>query len=101
VAPALQSLIIRERKDAAYILEFLFHNHVDLRKLSLERCWLGEDCTGLLANVVDLYPDLEGLSLTYCKPLTSSGYDHFPHLKKLSEPHLPMRQVHYIYILNY
>jgi hypothetical protein len=93
VAPALHSLIVRERRDAAYIMEFLFHKHFDLKKLRLEHCWLGEDTTGLLANIVDLCPNLEGLSLTDCQPLTSAGYDLIPRLKKLSELNLSMCQV--------
>jgi len=98
VAPALHSLIVRDRTDAAHILEFLFHNHCDLRKLSLEHCWVGEDGTGLLANVVDLYLDLESLSLTDCRPLTRARYDPIPRLKKLSELKLSECQVHYIYV---
>ena len=72
MAPAQHSLMVRERMDAAHILECLFHKYGDLRKLSLEHCWLGEDGTGLLANVVDLYLDLESLSLTDCVTPTSA-----------------------------
>ena len=92
-APALHSLIIRDRKDVADILEFLFHKHVDLRKLILKCSWLGEDGTGLLANIVALYPDLEGLSLDDCYPITSAGYCLLPRLKKLSELNLSSCEV--------
>jgi hypothetical protein len=40
MAPALHLLKVRDRNDVARILEFLFHNHVDLRKLILEYCYL-------------------------------------------------------------
>ena len=98
MAPALHSLMVRDRTDAAHILECLFHKHGDLRKLSLEHCWLGEDGTGLLANVVDLYPDLESLSLTDCVTPTPATYDPIPRLKKLSELKLSNCQVHYLYV---
>jgi len=81
VAPALHSLIVRDRTDAAHILEFLFHKYGDLGKLVLEHCWLGEDGTGLLANVMDLYPDLESLSLTHCRPITPATYNSISHQK--------------------
>ena len=95
-APALHSLIVREREDAAHVLEFLFHKHGDLRKLILKNCWLGEDGTGLLANIVSLYPDLEVLSLEGCYFLTSAAYCLIPHLKKLSELKLSNCQVDYV-----
>jgi hypothetical protein len=62
----------------------------------LERCSLGEDSTGLLANIVTLYPDLEGLSLEYCHPLTSAAYRLIPCLKKLYELSLSENEVHYV-----
>ena len=96
-APALPSLIVRDRGDAAQILEFLFHKHCYLRKLVLERSYLGEDSTGLLANIVALYPYLEGLSLEGCRRLTSAGYDIISRLKKLSELNLSECQVDYMY----
>jgi hypothetical protein len=96
-APALHSLIILERNDAARILEFRFRNRGYLRKLILKRCSLGEDSTGLLANIVALYPDLESLSLVRCHPLTSTGCCLIPRLKKLSELNLSFCQVHYLY----
>ena len=92
-APALQSLIVRKREDAAHILEFLFHKPGDLRKLTLEQCYLGEDSTGLLAKFVDFYPDLEVLSLADCRQLTPASYGLIPHLKKLSELHLSFCEV--------
>jgi len=62
----------------------------------LNYCWLGEDGTGLLANIVDLYyPDLEGLSLEGCRPLTYADYCLIPRLKKLSELELSNCQVCY------
>ena len=85
MAPALHSLIIRERWDAADILEFLFSICGYLRKLILKQCCLCEDGTGLLANIVALYPDLEVLSLETCFKITSDGYCLIPRLKKLSE----------------
>ena len=98
VAPALHSLIIRNREDAARILEFLFHKPGDLRKLTLEQCCLGEDDTGLLRNFVDLYPDLEALSFVRCKQLTPAIYGLIPRLKKLSELNLSAWKVHYMYV---
>ena len=95
-APALHSLTVRERQDVADILEFLFDIHVYLRRLILAHCSLGKDSTGLLANFVALYPDLEVLSLQWCRPLTSAGYCLIPHLKKLSELNLSYCQVHYV-----
>ena len=77
-----------KRYDAAGILESLFHKRVDLRKLILEYCCLGEDCTGLLANIVDLYPDLDVLSLKNCRQITDAGCCLIPRLKKLSELNL-------------
>jgi len=96
VAPALHSLSVYERDDAADILQFLFHIRGYLRKLILEGCWLGEDSTGLLEKIVDLYPDLEVLSLEDCRPLTSAGFCRIPHLKNLSELNLSFCQVHYV-----
>jgi hypothetical protein len=98
MAPALHSLIIHQRNDAARILEFLFHIRGYLRKLILKYCWLGEDSTGLMANIVDLYPDLEVLSLENCSSLLSAGYCLIPRLKKLSELSISNSQVDYIYI---
>ena len=80
----------------ADILKFLFHIRGDLRKLILMYCKLGEDGTGLLANIVALYPDLEVLSLEGCRPLTSTGYHLIQHLKKLSELNLSNCQVLYV-----
>ena len=96
-APALDSLIVRDRKDAADILESLFRICGDLRKLFLENCCLGKNGTDLLANIVDLYPDLEVLSLDNCHSLTSTGYRLITRLKKLSELNLSKCQVHYVY----
>ena len=84
------------REDAARILEFLLHKPGDLRKLTLEHCRLGEDGTGLLCKFVDLYPDLEVLSLDDCQQLTPASYAFIPHLKKLSELHLSDYKVDYM-----
>jgi len=96
-APALRSLIIRKREDAADILEFLFHNHVDLRKLSLKYYYLGEDVTGLFANITVSYPDLEGLTLEGLTLLTSTVYCLVQRLKKLSDVNLSECEVYYFY----
>jgi hypothetical protein len=98
VAPALHSLIVCQRKDAARILEILFDSHVDIRKLILKRCNLSknrtdvfnllENRTDVLTTFVNLYPDLEVLSLEGCYPITSVGYSVIPRLKKLSELNL-------------
>ena len=98
MAPALHSLIIRYRKDAADILAFLFHKCAYLRKLILKSCWLGEESTGLLPKIVELYPDLEVLSLEGCHPITSDGYSRIPCLKKLSELNLKCFRVHNVYL---
>jgi len=95
-APALCSLTIRSREDAADILEFLNHKHVDLRKLILKYCYFGEDGPGLLANIVSLYPQLEVLSLESCHPLISAAYCLISHLKKLSELNLSDCEVDYV-----
>ena len=65
------------------ILEFLNPIQGGLRKLILERCSLGDDSTGLLANVVALCTDLEALSLEVC--FQPARYCPIPHLNKLSE----------------
>jgi hypothetical protein len=86
MAPALHSLSISVRWDAADILQFLFHIRGYLRKLTLWYCCLGENSTGLLTKIVALYPDLEILSLNSCSRLTSAAdYCLIQHLKKLSE----------------
>ena len=96
MAPALHSLIIHDHVTSDDILQFLLHKHVDLKKLILKNCWLGEDDTGLLANIVDFYPDLEGLSLRACSPLKSADYCLLPRLKKLTELNLSHCEVHYV-----
>jgi len=87
-APALYSLAIRERDDVTDILAFLVRKDVYLRKLVLDSCYLGVDGTASLANIVDLYPCLEFLSLKGCSPLSSSAYRLITHLNKLSELNL-------------
>jgi hypothetical protein len=64
----------------------------------LKYCYLGEDGTGLLADIVALYLDLEVLSLESCLPLTSAGYCLIPRLKKLSERNLSNCEVDYVYV---
>jgi len=97
-SPALQSLIIHKRGDVADILELLCYSHNDLRKLILKYCWLGGGGTGLLANFVGLYPDLEVLSLESCHPLTSDDYVLIRRLKKLSELNISDCEVDYVYV---
>jgi len=94
-APALHSLIIRNRVDATRILDFVFHIRGHLRKLILEHCSFTEDDTGLIDYIVALHPDLEGLSLDSCYPLSSASYCFIPRLKNLSELNLSNCQVYY------
>jgi hypothetical protein len=94
VAPALHSLIIHEREEAAHILKIVFDRHVDLRKLIVRKCSLGEDSTDILTNIVTLYPDLEALSLEGCRLITSAGYRLIAQLKNLSELNLLYCEVH-------
>jgi len=100
-APALHSLIVDDREDVADILEFLNHKHGDLRKLSIEYFEIEEFSTGLLANIVALYPDLEGLSLRGPYGLKSDDYCLIAQLKKLSELNLSLREVDYMYYHPY
>ena len=81
-------------------MEFLFRIHVDLRKLILKDCWLELDSTFLLVNIVDLYPDLESLSLEGCRPITPAGYRLIPRLKKLTELNISYCQVYCVCLLN-
>jgi len=97
-APALYSLIIDGRRDVADILEFLNHIGGDLRKLILTSCSLGQDGTGLLANIVALFPDLEVLSLASCSPVTPAGCGLILQLRKLSDLNLSNCKVHYLYV---
>jgi len=83
------------------ILEFLNHIHGDLRNLSIEYREIEEVSTGLLANIVALYPDLEGLSLKGTYGLKSDDYCLIAQLKKLSELNLSMNEVDYIYVQPY
>ena len=79
-------------------LEFLNHIHGDLRELIIEDWPLGEDSTGLLANIVAVYPDLEVLSLYYSHQLKSDDYCLIAQLKKLSELKLSLCEVCYMYV---
>jgi hypothetical protein len=97
-APALHSLNIRWREDVECILEVLFDSNVNIRKLIMKNCVLGEDVTSLLTNIVAFYPDLEALSLAGCHPLTYDAYCLIPCLKKLSELNLSHCEVHYVYV---
>jgi len=85
----------------ADILEFPNHIHGDLRELIIKCCELGEDSTGLLANIVALYPDLEVLSLKCNEELKSDDYCHIAELKKLSKLKLSMCEVDYMYVQPY
>jgi len=100
-ASALHSLIVIDREDVTDILEFLNHIHGDLRNLSIEYREIEEVSTGLLANIVALYPDLEGLSLKGTYGLKSDDYCLIAQLKKLSELNLSMNEVDYIYVQPY
>ena len=99
VAPLLHSLVIRERNDVAEIVQFLDHNYINLKKLILGKCLLGEDGPGLFANIVKLCPHLEVLSLKECHPTISTGYCLIPCLKKLSELNLSHCQVDYVCVM--
>jgi len=59
-------------------------------------CKLGEDGTGLLANIMESYQDLEGLVLSVCGPLTSTPYSLILRLKNLSELTFSYCQVYYV-----
>jgi hypothetical protein len=99
-APALHSLIVRNREDVADILKFLFPARGYLRKLILKHCWYRVNTTGLLASIVALYPDLEVLSLVGCRPPMSDDFCLIAHLKKLSELNLSCCEVHYVKLLE-
>jgi hypothetical protein len=86
VAPALHSLNICYRDDAVRILKIPFDSHVDIKKLILKRCDRGKDSDDILTTIVDLYPDLEALSLKECNGI--DGLSLIPRLKKLSELNL-------------
>jgi hypothetical protein len=92
------TLIIRKREDATRILGIVFDSHVDLRKLIVEKCNLGEDSTGILTNIMTLYPELEAVSLEDCSPITPAGYCLIAQLKKLSELNLLYCQVDCVYV---
>jgi hypothetical protein len=95
-APALHSLIIRDcNSDIDDILDLLFDTRVDLRRLIFNCWWLGER-SNLFADIVDLYPDLEGLSLEGCNSRSPDEYRHITRLKKLSELYLFDCQVDYM-----
>jgi hypothetical protein len=96
VAPALRSFIVFRKRNATDILELLRHSKVDLRKLSLEGCYLDEMGSAILAKILDLYQNLEVLSLRRCNPLTSFDYCRITHLKKLSELNILECQVDYV-----
>ena len=101
-APALHSLTIGGRDDVADVLQFLNLIHGDLRELIINFCWLCEDSTGLLANIVALYPDLEVLSLENYYGLKYDDYCLIAQLKKLSELDFnSLFQVDYIYVQHY
>jgi len=84
----------------ADILEFLVHKPLDLRKLIFKFCQLGGGIPGILAKFVDLYQDLEGLSLEGCLPLVAGVFCPIPRLKKLSELNLSFCEVQYAIVLS-
>ena len=100
-APALHSLIVRERWDVLDILKFLHRKHCDLRKLIIEYCELDEHRDDLIANIVPFYPDLEVLSLKGPNRLKSDDYCLIAQLKKLSELNLTTYEVDYMYVQPY
>jgi hypothetical protein len=85
----------------ADILKFLNHIHCDLRKLSVEYWEIAEVSTGLLVNIVALYPDLEDLSLGKSFLHNPDDYCLISRLKKLSELNLSMYKVDYMYVQPY
>jgi hypothetical protein len=98
VAPALHSLTIHNRHDAADILELPLKIR-SLKELRIEHYILDfKDISGPFANIVSLYPDLEVLSLAGNHRLTSSSYRLIPRLRKLSELDLSYCQVEYVYV---
>jgi hypothetical protein len=103
VAPALHSLIIREREDVVRIVKTLSDSHVDIRKLILKRCQFGKDGPGMLKKILALFPDLEVLSLEALSlecgyQLTSADYSVISHLKKLSELNISHSRVNYMHV---
>jgi len=64
----------------------------------MKDCYPGGNCTGLIANIIALFPDLEVLSLEGCYTLSSGGYHLIAHLRKLSELNLSYCQVYYTYV---
>ena len=98
MAPALHSLIISDHKCVERILNFLSPVGAYLRKLILNNCHLRKDGTGFLKRIVELYQDLEVLSLEGCFPITSAGYCEIARLEKLSELNLSYTKVHYVYV---
>jgi len=100
VAPALHSLTICRHGRVADILKFLVNEHIDLRKLIMKNCDLREGTPGILANFMDLYQDLEGLSLEGCTLFVSGVFCHIARLKKLSELNLSVFLVQYVCVLS-
>jgi hypothetical protein len=98
VGPALHSLIIHGWEDVERLVGTLFDSHVDLRKLILDDCYLGDDVTGILTKIVARYLNLEVLSLEGCYPFPSATYCLILCLKKLSELNLSHCKVHYVYV---
>ena len=100
MAHPLHSLTICRHGRVADILEFLVHKHTDLRKLIIKNCDLREGIPGILVNIVDLYQDLEGLSLEGCTLFVSGVFCHIARLKKLSELNLSVFLVQYVCVLS-
>jgi hypothetical protein len=98
LAPALHSLVVHDNYTEKKILKFEFHKNIDLRKLILKNCWFGEPGIDILAHFMDLCPDLEGLLLESCKPLTFESQRQISRLNKLSELNLSYCEVDYVYV---
>jgi hypothetical protein len=96
VAPALHSLIIRERNDVERFVGILVDSHVDLTKLMLKICDFCKHGNSIIANIADRYRDLEVLTLERCNPLTSADYYPISLLKNLSELNISHSHVSYV-----
>jgi Ran GTPase-activating protein (RanGAP) involved in mRNA processing and transport len=80
------------------VLEILVDSHVDLKKLILKYCDIGDEFTGILSKVVALNPELETLSLVDCHVWPNAASSLVPRLKKLSELNLSHLEVYYVHI---
>jgi hypothetical protein len=95
-APALHSLNICFREDAACLLLILFNRHINIRRLRLVGYWDNPD---FLIKSVALFPQLESLTLEAIDPeFPDTAYSAIPHLKKLSELTLYYCSVRCVYV---